>query len=156
MTELKILADILLLLSAAHYAELVQQAPPNGWPAITVETLHDFGVHKTDEAVALLQRLPYLDNSAAFIAPETIPCDHRLLGRKPDSRTPGWAYDVPREDAEWPAWVIQLTSGASIEKARVTCWTRRMELLPSTLRLGFSILPREGRSESAPQEQTSR
>ncbi|KAK9772776.1 hypothetical protein AB5N19_03208 [Seiridium cardinale] len=98
-------------------AELVQRAPPDGWSAITVETLHDSGVHKTDEAVALLQRLPYLDNSAAFIAPETIPCDYRLLGRRPDSRTPGWAYDVQREDAEWPAWVIQLTSGVDREGA---------------------------------------
>lgn len=134
-----------LYASLPHIPASELHLPPSsttGWFSITPSTLAASGIHKTAEAVALLQQLPYISahdpstdpdptSSHPWIQPECFPCDYRLVARGDDLSTrtrPGWMYDVrsstaPSDDDESesasppfpPPWVVQLTSGTDRE-----------------------------------------
>ncbi|KAL1981335.1 hypothetical protein VTN96DRAFT_2776 [Rasamsonia emersonii] len=92
--------------------EDIRYPPPGGWPDITKESLvFARSEPKTDEVVALLRHLPYIDMTLKktghdyCIADWTRPCDWRA----------GWNrwYDPNDEDGVFPSWVISLTYGES-------------------------------------------
>lgn len=98
----------------------IHHAPPGGWPNITREILREKRhiTNKTDEAVELLRRLPYIAGQRPWIAPECFPCDYRLASQEPDPLTdPRWLRHVSDDGLleRWPPWVVQLTSGMDRE-----------------------------------------
>ncbi|KAH7323540.1 hypothetical protein BKA65DRAFT_567305 [Rhexocercosporidium sp. MPI-PUGE-AT-0058] len=94
----------------------IYQAPPGGWEMITAENLAKHGVHKSDEAIALLRELPYLEGPEAWIQSLAFVCDWREVAKDPPWE-PNWLGSDAKE--EWtPAWVIQLTAGLDREAIR--------------------------------------
>jgi hypothetical protein len=90
----------------------IHHAPPGGWPEINSASIAAHGIRKTDEAVELLRRLPYIDGSCPWVEPDAFPVDYRAvisaLGNNP------WLWELQDKNADparFPPWVVQLTTG---------------------------------------------
>ena len=94
---------------------LISPSSPTGrWEAITAESLANHGINKTDEAIALLGRLPYIDGAQPWIMTTALSCNYQLVALKPIARSkPGWLFDAAKK--QWPPWVVQLTAGRDHE-----------------------------------------
>lgn len=112
----EIVSDILSFYNFLPHVDpsSVHSAPPGGWDVITPESLAKHDIYKTDEAVALLRQLPYIDGVQPWIMTAALSCDYRLLTLEPTARSkPGWLFDAA--DKQWPPWVLQLTAGTDRE-----------------------------------------
>ena len=95
----------------------IATAPPDGWPEITASSLAVHGIYKTPEALQLLRYLPYISCNQPWIMISAMACDYRRVTLSPTAREkPLWMYDVAEK--QWPAWVVQLTSGTDREGHR--------------------------------------
>ncbi|PMD62109.1 uncharacterized protein K444DRAFT_662217 [Hyaloscypha bicolor E] len=98
-------------------ASQIATAPPDGWPEITASSLAVHGIYKTPEALELLRYLPYISCDQPWIMITAMVCDYRRVTLSPTAREkPLWMYQVAEK--QWPAWVVQLTSGTDREDHR--------------------------------------
>lgn len=87
----------------------VQTAPPDGWPGITSENVAACGLTKTDEVVALMRHMPYLDGRCPWVAPMAFAVDYRKVVTERSRWPIIWRDDD--DEPCFPPWVLQLTSG---------------------------------------------
>ncbi|KAI1852889.1 hypothetical protein JX265_012917 [Neoarthrinium moseri] len=95
-------------------ALLVHDAPPDGWPDITADSLARVGIYKTEEALELLRHLPYIEGSHPWITPETFPIDYRaVVATAGAARIPAW-FQTLKDGTfhDFPPWVVQLTTSS--------------------------------------------
>jgi hypothetical protein len=115
----KIVTDILSFYNfLPHVSALdIARPPPDGWPEITASSLAVHGIHKTPEAIELMRHLPYISYEQPWIMITAMVCDYRRVTELPTARgKPMWMFPVAEK--QWPAWVVELTSGTDREAHR--------------------------------------
>ncbi|KAF8859678.1 hypothetical protein BDZ45DRAFT_725041 [Acephala macrosclerotiorum] len=93
----EVIADLLSFYNFLFHisASQIATAPSDGWLEITVSSFAVHGIYKTLEALELLRYLPYIS------------CDQ-----------PWIMITAIVAEKQWPAWVVQLTSGTNREGHR--------------------------------------
>jgi hypothetical protein len=116
----EVVADILSFYNFLPHvsASNIARASPDGWPEITASSLAVHGIHKTPEAIELMRHLPYISYGQPWIMITAMVCDYRRVTVSPAAwrEHPPWLHDVAEK--QWPAWVVQLTSGLDREGHR--------------------------------------
>ncbi|KAF8851753.1 hypothetical protein BDZ45DRAFT_139763 [Acephala macrosclerotiorum] len=116
----EIVADILSFYNFLPHisASNIARAPLDGWPEITASSFAVHGIHKTPEAIELMRHLPYISYEQPWIMITAMVCDYRRVTVSPAAwrEHPYWLHHVAEK--QWPAWVVQLTSGLDREGHR--------------------------------------